>query len=260
MSCRQNWRTKLFSLIFSLILLGANIQGCTQKTSINSDRAQLKLAQASFDNGNYDDAIKRLESELASREKASSIALCEYQYLLAKSYLYIDKPEKALLLSERATELARKRWGESPKVVPYIKLNIRILYKQKKFKESQARASELLSFQEKTLGKDSRELIDTLNLVIAAACAEDRCADTEPLLQRQLKLRQEYLGEKHEHVAASYGQLAEIEEKKGHFDKAERLYNKALEIRQEVAPQLVESTQKNLVRLKLKRLGESRAP
>lgn len=209
-----------------------------------------------YENGNYEEAENSFKDALAraGQSGASAEVLAPYRLAEAKSLLAASRLDSASQVLEEALQSARARWGESEKLYPYYMTRIRILYKGKKFEESQKEALELLGRQEKRLGKDSRVLIETLNLVIAAACAEDRCADTRPYLERQLRLRRKYLGDSHEHVAASLAQLAEIEEQSGNLDRAEELYTEVIKIREKSAPHLLESSRTNLTRIKLKRM------
>ncbi|MCW5823036.1 MAG: tetratricopeptide repeat protein [Cyanobacteria bacterium TGS_CYA1] len=110
-------------------------------------------------------------------------------------------------------------------------------------------ALKLLKKQEERLGKDNPELIEILNLVIASACAGKKCADTTPWLLQLLELRKKVLGPKHPHVAVSLAMLGENAEMKGDLKKARQYYEKALLIRTEVEPSLVQATKRNLVRV-----------
>ncbi len=133
---------------------------------------------------------------------------------------------------------------------------IRTLYRAKKFSQAHKLALQLLQLQEKSEGKDSPALIETLNLVIASACAQDRCKDTTPWLVRQLELRKKNLGENHPHVAVSLCLLGENAESKGNWLKAEQYYQSALELRKKIEPALVEATGRNLDRVNRKRAKE----
>jgi hypothetical protein len=113
-------------------------------------------------------------------------------------------------------------------------------------------SQKLLKRQEISEGKDSPYLIETLNLVIASACAGKKCADTTPWLLQLLELRKKVLGPDHPHVAVTLAMLGENAEIKGEFAKAKQYFEKALAIRVKVEPALVEPTRKNLVRIESK--------
>lgn len=127
--------------------------------------------------------------------------------------------------------------------------SIRREYQTKHFDKAHEMALKLLKKQEERLGKDNPELIEILNLVIASACAGKKCADTTPWLLQLLELRKKVLGPKHPHVAVSLAMLGENAEMKGDLKKARRYYEKALLIRTEVEPSLVQATKRNLVRV-----------
>lgn len=129
---------------------------------------------------------------------------------------------------------------------------IRQEYQSKNFGKANELAKRLLRHQEAVEGKDSQYLIETLNLVIASACAGKKCADTTPWLQQLLDLRKKLLGPDHPHVAVTLAMLGENAEMKGELAKAKQYYKKALEIRIKVEPALVEPTRKNLVRIENK--------
>lgn len=212
-----------------------------------------------FEDGEYEKAIAGFKSgiEKLRAQGVSGDRLVSYRVKLAEAYLAEGKSDEALAVVDE--DLARLSQADQSRerfllFSPLRLLRVRILYKGKKFKEAQVAAKDLLELQERYLGSDSRELIETLNLAIASACAEDRCADTRPMILRQLALKEKYLGKEHEHVAASLAQLAELEEQAGNFGEAEKLFKRVLAIRTKSAPELVESTRKNLVRLELKRM------
>lgn len=130
--------------------------------------------------------------------------------------------------------------------------SIRREYQVKHFDKANEMALKLLKKQEKQLGKDSPELIETLNLVIASACAGKKCADTTPWLLQMLELRKKVLGPEHPHVAVTLAMLGENAEMKGDLKKARQYYEKALLLRTKVEPSLVEATKRNLVRIDMK--------
>ena len=244
-----------FILTLSVV---SQLAGCrsseSTKISALGFSESAKAAFALYDDGQFKKAIPLLEREIkeAEAQGVSKEALSKYQLKVADCYYSIQEYEKAL----DAVEQAIKNSGLTGKLElsDYLKLKSRVLYKMKRFKEAEKTAQRLLKIQESRLGADSFELIETLNLIIAASCAEDRCADTEPLILRQLALREKHLGNEHEHVAASLGMLAELKEKKGELKEAEKLYRKALQIRRKSSPHLVESSEKNILRIELKRL------
>lgn len=127
--------------------------------------------------------------------------------------------------------------------------NIRKEYQTRHFDKANEMALKLLKQQEISLGKNSPELIETLNLVIASACAGKKCRDTTPWLLQLLELRKKILGPEHPHVAVSLAMLGENAEMKGDLKKARLYYEKALLIRQKVEPSLVEPTKRNLERI-----------
>jgi tetratricopeptide (TPR) repeat protein len=129
---------------------------------------------------------------------------------------------------------------------------IRQEYQTKHFDKANEMAQRLLKRQEASEGKDSPYLIETLNLVIASACAGKKCADTTPWLQQLLELRAKVLGPDHPHVAVTLAMLGENAEMKGELAKAKQYYKQALAIRIKVEPALVEPTRKNLVRIENK--------
>lgn len=127
--------------------------------------------------------------------------------------------------------------------------NIRREYQSKNFDKANEMALKLLKEQEIENGKDSPKLIETLNLVIASACAGKKCADTTPWLLQLLELRKKVLGPQHPHVAVTLAMLGENAELKGDLKKARQYYEKALLIRTKVEPSLVDATKQNLVRI-----------
>lgn len=243
------------------------ISACSRETSSldkNKVVESFSMPLKHYENGDYEKSIAGFKSgiEKSRSEGVSGDRLIEFRVKLAESYLAEGKRDEAMAVVDEGlaqfdeANLSRERFLLSS---PLRLLRVRILYKGKKFKEAQGAAADLLKLQERYLGSDSRELIETLNLGIASACAEDRCADTRPMILRQLTLKEKYLGKDHEHVASSLAQLAELEEQAGNFDEAEKLFKRVLAIRTKSAPELVESTRKNLVRLELKRMqGKSR--
>ena len=130
--------------------------------------------------------------------------------------------------------------------------SIRQEYQIKHFDKANEMAKKLLRRQEASEGKNSPYLIETLNLVIASACAGNKCADTTPCLLRLLELRKKVLGPDHPHVAVTLAMLGENAEMKGDLAKAKHYFEKALAIRVKVEPALVEPTRKNIVRIESK--------
>ncbi len=126
---------------------------------------------------------------------------------------------------------------------------IRREYQSKHFDKANQMALKLLKEQEARLGGNSPQLIETLNLVIASACAGKKCADTTPWLLQLLELRKKVLGPEHPHVAVTLAMLGENAEMKGDLKKARQYYEKALSIRMKEEPSLVEATKKNLERI-----------
>ncbi len=130
--------------------------------------------------------------------------------------------------------------------------SIRREYQTRHFDKANEMAQKLLKRQVISEGKDSPYLIETLNLVIASACAGKKCADTTPWLLQLLELRKKVLGPDHSHVAVTLAMLGENAEMKGELAKSKQYFEKALAIRVKVEPALVEPTRKNLVRIESK--------
>ncbi|MBP7862515.1 tetratricopeptide repeat protein [bacterium] len=130
--------------------------------------------------------------------------------------------------------------------------SIRREYQTRHFDKANQMARRLLKRQEMKEGKDSPYLIETLNLVIASACAGKKCSDTTPWLLRLLELRKKVLGPDHPHVAVTLAMLGENAEMKGELLKAKQYFEEALAIRTKVERALVEPTRKNLVRIESK--------
>ncbi|MGD9681858.1 MAG: tetratricopeptide repeat protein [Candidatus Obscuribacterales bacterium] len=244
-------RTRLLAAIFVSFIFS----GC----GTAADNELLLQGAKQLDEGQTEQAALSLSSglEQAAKEGAPEKGLGRYRLLLTRCYIVQGKIDEADRESSLAFQSAQKLYGkESPELVPYLLARSRVAYRKGDFAQSRNRALDALSIQEKSQGKESKDQIDTIDLIVSAACADDRCADTEPYLERQLALRKKFLGEDHPHVASSLCLLGELAEKKNQLEEAEKYYSEALAIREKSAKELVESTRKNLVRLHLKKLDE----
>lgn len=137
-------------------------------------------------------------------------------------------------------------------LIPIYKQIAKLHYRKKNFVEAGNAAREALRLERSCCEPQSEKLLESLNLVIASACALDRCADTQPWLVEQLEIRKLRLGALHPHVAVSLCLIGEVLEKKGQFKQAEAKYAEALEIRRKSEPELVAQTEKNLLRVREK--------
>ncbi|MBZ0189145.1 MAG: hypothetical protein K8F91_23070, partial [Candidatus Obscuribacterales bacterium] len=191
---------KHFALI-SLLLLPA-LTACTGKAAPEAWSTELQAAEQYFENGQMEKASENLSAglEIARHEKVPEKELCPYLLSLSRCYLTQGKTDEAALVSRQALCAARDKFGlESMALVPYLLQESRAKYKMKDFQASQESALKALCLQEKNLGQDAEELIETFNLIVSAACADDHCVDTEPYIKRQLDLRRRYLGSEHPH-------------------------------------------------------------
>lgn len=241
--------------LLAAIVVSFSFSGC----STAADNDLLVEGSRQLDRGQTEQATLCLASglEQAVKEGIPEKDLGRYRLLLTRCYTVQGKIAEADAESSRALDSARKLYArESPELLPYLLARSRVAYRKGDFAQSRSRALEALSIQEKSHGKESQDQIETINLIVSAACADDRCADTEPYVKRQLALRRKYLGADHPHVASSLCLLGELAEKKNQLEEAEKYFSEALAIREKTARELVEGTRKNLVRLHLKKLDE----
>lgn len=241
--------------LLAAIVVSFSFSGCGTAT----DNDLLVQGARQLDSGQTEQATLSLASglEQAAKEGIPEKDLGRYRLLLTRCYTVQGKIDEADAESSRALESARKSYGkESPELLPFLLARSRVAYRKGDFAQSRSRALEALSIQEKSQGKESKDEIETINLIVSAACADDRCADTQPYIERQLALRRRFLGADHPHVASSLCLLGELAEKKNQLEEAEKYFSEALAIREKSAKELVEGTRKNLVRLHLKKLDE----
>jgi len=182
---------------------------------------------------------------------ANGVQLAPVYLDLSRAELLANNDQAARTAVDAALQSALAGGGkDSEQLIPIYKESASQFYGKKQFVESLAAAKEALRLERNCCEPGSDKLLDSLNRVIAATCAQDRCADTAPYLQEQLEIRQKRLGPNHPHVAVSLCLLAEVDEKKGKWKEAETKYLQALEIRKKVEPQLLSQTEKNLVRVR----------
>lgn len=85
----------------------------------------------------------------------------------------------------------------------------------------------VLPLKESLYGKESPELIPTLNAIIAAGCAADRCYDGIPYLKRLLAIRQKAYGKDSKDIPVTLLLIGEAYEKQNKFDLAISYFKQA---------------------------------
>lgn len=163
-----------------------------------------------------------------------------------------DKAGARRAIDNAIGDAALRDGPDSIQLLLAVRESARLYYKDKDLANAEKAAKWALLLEKVNFGEDSEESIETLNIAIAAACAQDRCADTTPLLEQQLLIRRKHLGNDHPHVAVSLSLLGEAAEKKGDFKLALKYFEDALSIRKKKEPQLVALTEKNLERIRQK--------
>ncbi len=240
----MRFRTILVSII------AISIAACGKATSWQDD---IHRARLEMQNGNREIARTLFQKGIDSGKKtgANGLQLAPLYLELSRVELALKNDTAARTAVDAAIEAGQSGGGKnSEQLIPIYKESANQFYRKKQFVESQAAAKEALRLERLCCEPGSLHLIDSLNRVISATCAQDRCADTAPYLEEQLEIRRKHFGPTHSHVAVSLCLLAEVDEKKMKWKDAESKYLQALEIRRKVEPQLVSQTEKNLVRVR----------
>lgn len=196
----------------------------------------------------------RQEFEIAIQDARSSgadpVQLAPLYFEKARAEIELKQTAPAERSLDAAVEAALGGGKDNEQLIPIYKERWKLLYRQKQFARAQTDAKEVLRLQRNCCEPGSEGLLDALNLVIASACAQDRCADTSAYLKEQLDIRRAHLGKEHPHVAVSLCLLGELAEKQQHWQEAAKLYGEALDIRKRSEPGLVASTERILSRVR----------
>lgn len=235
-----------------LSIIAISISSCGNLIDWEND---IQKARLEVQNGNRQNAEKLFQQGIDEGKKAgaSGIKLAPIYLELSRTELALKNDTAARASIDAGIEAALSSGGKNnEQLIPLYKESASQFYRKKQFVESLAAAKEALRLERACCEPGSERLLDSLNKVISATCAQDRCADTAPYLQEQLEIRRTKLGVNHPHVAVSLCLLAEVDEKKGKWKDAESKYLQALEIRKKVEPYLVKATEKNLVRVRAK--------
>lgn len=250
---RSKRRSKVFIGILAIAFATFVLPSCAQKPapaagwedSVRSGRLAMQVAD-------YQNAKQFISKGLAeaARQNVDGVVIAPVYLDLAKSCEHLNDPAAARTAVDAALVAARSGGKSNEQLIPIYKESAKLFYRKKDFVNSQAAAHEALRLERECCDAKSDKLLDSLNLCIAAACAQDRCADTGPLLLEQLEIRRQHLGLNHPHVAVSLCLLGELAEKKGRWKEAEERYKEALAIRKKSEPGLVKRTEENLIRVR----------
>ncbi len=205
--------------------------------------------------GRSGDAVSLLEKSVntASTTGIKDQRISNAYQDLSSAYVANHEDVKALEALNSAHQLACEFGGkDNEMLIPIYKQIGKLHYRKKEFVQAGIAAREALRLERSCCEPQSEKLLESLNLVIASACALDRCADTQPWLVEQLEIRKLRLGADHPHVAVSLCLIGELLEKKGQWKEAEAKYLEALDIRRKSEPALVAQTEKNLLRVREK--------
>lgn len=237
---------------FQLVLLSMSItvlNACTQTASWHDTVNQGRLALRDGDFKNAQTLLSRGVNE-ALNDNVSPVVIAPIYLDLGRAESSLKNTDATRAALDAALAAAKSGGEDNEQLIPIYKERWRLNYRRKDFVKAQADAAQALRLERQCCDPKSERLLDSLNMNIAAACAQDRCADTGPLLLEQLEIRREKLGPIHPHVAVSLCLLGELAEKKGQWKEAERRYVEALAIRKRSEPGLVQLTEKNLTRVR----------
>jgi len=241
-----NMKTVRAFLVLAMAFLTAACVDLTWQERVDKGRIAMQ-------NRDYKAASELFESAIhqAMTRGVSGVRVAPVYLANAQAEIELGNLQEATFLLDGAIREAQKDGGKnSEQLIPIYKERWKLFYRQKKFVDAQREAKEALRLERNCCEPGSERLLDSLNLVIASACAQDRCADTGPYLEEQLQIRREHLGKEHPHVAVSLCLLGELAEKKQQWKEAEARYIEALAIRKKAEPQLVAQTEKNLTRVR----------
>ena len=239
--------------VVAAVLVVSFLSGCTAKTDSVADwQSALRSGRLALQEGEYEKAKQFLSMGLAeaNSKKIDGVVTAPAYLDLAKTYERLNEPVAARTAVDAALLAANSGGKNNEQLIPIYKESAKLFYRKKDFVNSQVAAHEALRMERDCCDSKSEKLLDSLNLCIAAACAQDRCADTGPLLLEQLEIRRQHLGPNHPHVAVSLCLLGELAEKKGQWKEAENRYIEALAIRKKSEPGLVTRTEENLTRVR----------
>ena len=251
MCYRRNQRRKfeISCLLLCTVLVAVS---CTQSQAIPNWKDLVRSGRIEMQKGAYSDAKRFLSQGLkeATDKRVDGVLLAPIYLDLSEVNQELSDAEGARTAVDAAIASAKSGGDNSEQLIPLYKQSAKLFYRKKDFSNSQIAAQEALRLERECCDPKSEKLLDGLNLCISAACAQDRCADTGPLLLEQLEIRREHFGPNHPHVAVSLCLLGELAEKKGRWKEAERRYEEALAIRRKTEPALVTQTEKNLTRVR----------
>lgn len=235
-------------IVFSIIAV--SVSSCGNSIGWQKDIQQARL-EAQQDNNEKAATLFQHGIESGKSAGASGVQLAPIYLELSRAQLALNHDTEARAAIDAGLQSALSSGGkDNEQLIPIYKESASQFYRKQQFAQSLTAAKEALRLERACCEPGSEQLLDSLNRVISATCAQDRCADTEPYLLEQLDIRRKKLGANHPHVAVSLCLLAEVDEKKGRFKEAETKYLEALEIRKKVEPYLVSQTQKNLTRVR----------
>src|SRR5579883_468054 len=211
---RQTFSISRYCLYGVVLLLC--MQFLTSCTNRSDWQSTLRQAESIEKREDYKESRKLYEQAI-EQAKSSGVADLELNsaYIeLARVCQLEGDHETARNVIDAALERSRKTCGEnSPRLASLLRASAELHYKQHDLEQAEAQARQLLTIEKSEPDPDKMALIDTINLIISAACARDRCIDTEPLVKEQLELRRQLYGSEHPQVAVSFALMGEIAEK-----------------------------------------------
>ncbi len=112
------------------------------------------------------------------------------------------------------------------------------LYEAGRYTEAEPLYERALAINEKELGPEHPDVVQSLKNLGSVYLAQDRYAEAEPLYQRVLAIQEKELGPEHPDTAQSLNGLAAAYEGQGRYVEAEPLFKRALAIREkELGPE-----------------------
>jgi tetratricopeptide (TPR) repeat protein len=244
---------KVTAYFVSLVMIVASgvLSSCVS-VQPESWQDDVRIGRLAMHNGEEEKAKLFLSKGIEGARYANvdPIVIAPIYLDLSRTETALKNPDGARSAVDAARVAASSGGKDNEQLIPIYKESAKLFYRKKDFVNSQLAAQNALRLERECCDAKSEKLLDSLNLCISAACAQDRCADTGPLLEEQLEIRKEHLGPVHPHVAVSLCLLGELAEKKGQWKEAEARYIEALSIRKKTEPGLVKQTEKNLVRVR----------
>jgi eukaryotic-like serine/threonine-protein kinase len=175
-----------------------------------------------------DAGAERVNKELSGQPELQA----EMLNVIGRTYLRLNREDKARPLLEQALAVGRRSLGEHPRVARSLN-DLGVLLREKgDYAAAQPYLEESLAMRRRLLGNEHADVAVTLVELGRLYADRGMPERAEPLFLESLAIRRKVLGEEDRETAVSLGQLGLLLWRRGDLDKAEPLLRQSLAISQ----------------------------